>query len=145
MQKWAVDVCIEKTYLPIFVSSSSSDGARLFRRHNVAITPICNVKQHTKSMISNSKRTAPTATAIIEADVTGFAGTTRSRPIKKIVSTKKAECRFDRFHCYLLSCVYVCLFIYLLCSFIFIVSFRLVCFDCECTHFMWTYNPNCVC
>lgn len=69
------------TYLPIFVSSSSSDGALLFRRHNVAIIPMCNVKQQTKSMISNSKRTPPTATAIIEADVTGFAGITKSRPI----------------------------------------------------------------
>lgn len=69
------------TYLPIFVSSSISDGARLFRRHNVAIIPMWSVKQQTKSMISNSNRTAPTATAIIEADVTGVAGMTKSRPI----------------------------------------------------------------
>lgn len=30
--------------------------------------------------MSNSNNTAPTATAIIDADVTGFAGITRSRP-----------------------------------------------------------------
>lgn len=70
------------TYLPIFVSSSSSDGARLFRRHNVAIIPICIVRQQTKSMISNSNRTAPTATAMTDADETGLAGITKSRPTR---------------------------------------------------------------
>lgn len=75
---------MDLTYLPIFVSSSRSDGARLFRRHNVAIIPMCSVKQHTKSMISKSKSTAPTATAIRDADVTGLAGITRSRPKKNM-------------------------------------------------------------
>lgn len=91
---WKTEKTIQKTksvtYLPIFVSSSSSDGARLFRRHNVAIIPMCNVKQHTKSMISKSNRTAPTATAIRDADVTGLAGTTRSRP-KRMVTKRNTE------------------------------------------------------
>lgn len=57
---------ILNTYLPIFVSSSNSDGDRFVRRHNVAIIPMCNVKQQIKSMISSSNRTPPTATAIID-------------------------------------------------------------------------------
>lgn len=88
------------TYLPIFDSSSISDGARLFRRHNVAIIPMCNVRQHTKSMISKSKSTAPTATAIMDADVTGLAGTTRSRPTKmwpENSNEKRRRFHFDRF------------------------------------------------
>lgn len=103
------------TYLPILVSSSSSDGARLFRRHNVAIIPICSVKQHTKSMISKSKSTAPTATAMRDADVTGFAGITRSRPKKEHVDQKRAPyIHFDRvcfFHFRLplrMVCICVC-------------------------------------
>lgn len=55
-------------YLPIFVSSSNSDGDRFVRRHTVAIIPMCNVRQQMKSMISSSNRTPPTATAIIDDD-----------------------------------------------------------------------------
>lgn len=72
---------ISMTHLPIFVSSSISDGGLLLRRHIVAIIPMFSVKQQIKSMISSSKRTPPTATAIIEADVTGDAGITKSLPI----------------------------------------------------------------
>lgn len=85
------------TYLPILVSSSSSDGARLFRRHSVAIIPMCNVKQHTKSMISNSRRTAPTATAMRDADVTWFAGTTRSRPKRMVTKIHRNSDSIDFF------------------------------------------------
>lgn len=69
------------THLPIFVSSSISDGARLLRRQSVAITPMWSVRQQTKSMISKSSITPPTATAMSEADLIGCAGTTKSRPI----------------------------------------------------------------
>lgn len=56
------------SHLPIFVSSSNSDGERFVRRHNVAIIPMCNVRQQTKSMIKSSNRIPPTATAIIDDD-----------------------------------------------------------------------------
>lgn len=57
------------SYLPSLVSSSNSDGERLVRRHNAAIIPMCNVRQQTKSMISNSSNTPPTATAMIDAEL----------------------------------------------------------------------------
>lgn len=87
------------TYLPILVSSSSSDGARLFRRHSVAIIPMCNVKQHTKSMISSNRSTAPTATAMRDADVTWLGGTMRSRP-KKMVTKKHRNSDSIDFCCF---------------------------------------------
>lgn len=57
------------SYLPSLASSSRSDGERLVRRHKAAISPMCSVRQHTKSMISNKSRTPPTATAMIDAEL----------------------------------------------------------------------------
>lgn len=93
------------TYLPIFVSSSSSDGARLLRRHNVAIIPMCSVKQQTKSMISKNSKTPPTATAIREADVTGDAGITKSRPT---IWSSQIQCDSSFTFNYFSLCVFLC-------------------------------------
>lgn len=52
----------DHTYLPIFDSSSNSDGDRFFRRHKAASIPALISMQHRKST-SNSNRTT-TATAM---------------------------------------------------------------------------------
>lgn len=72
-------------YLPIFDSSSNSDGDRFVRRQTVAIIPMCNVKQQIKSMISNSNRTPPTATAIIDDEdkIALSLRITKSLPVRK--------------------------------------------------------------
>lgn len=56
------------TNLPIFVSSSKSDGDRLVRRQSDAIIPTLNIKQHKKSITRISIKTAPIAMPIIAAD-----------------------------------------------------------------------------
>lgn len=132
------------TYLPIFVSSSSSDGARLFRRHNVAIIPMCNVKQHTKSMISKSRRTAPTATAIRDADVTGFAGITRSRPKKMWPKNTEIPIRSILFVCFVVLLFWVMLLFRFwdgafVCMYLFLVVFVFGCILIECCQMFITY------
>lgn len=71
------------TYLPIFDSSSNSDGDRFVRLHNDAIIPVLTIRQQRKSIKMINNKTPPIAIPIMAAEESAGESTriTRSEPI----------------------------------------------------------------
>lgn len=74
------------TYLPIFDSSSNSDGDRFVRLHSAAIMPVLTIRQQRKSIRMINNKTPPTAIPIIAAEERTGESTriTRSEPIANV-------------------------------------------------------------
>lgn len=76
---------VRTTYLPIFDSSSNSDGDLFVRLHNAAIIPVFKIRQQRKSIKMINNKMPPIAIPMIAADESTGESTriTRSEPVVK--------------------------------------------------------------